>query len=278
MLLVSPSLGQCTSIQDRQGTTSRAPTSRPPQPSRDATTRSTRALQIVLLSDPFCKESGTWDNCDKVASCAHVCLSTLKICEPINRVPPILIKGRLSRFSTTERHGRVVSTSACIREVPSSNFGPETESSVDWGFSSFPSALPGKCRDSTLNYSTTFSFFVLSNLSFINHLIIPRCTIRISDSIVKEAINEYTNLVLGLRICAASFTLSNESFWLRPQAPGQCYLWLDMNIAVPTSRLHRPSHLFWYRNVNDTTTTERRLLRLERHWSFRPVTQTVNVV
>jgi hypothetical protein len=52
------------------------------------------------------------------------------------------------KHSITERRDRVLSILLCIRDIPGSNLGPETEYSEV--FSWFSSVPPGKCRDSTL--------------------------------------------------------------------------------------------------------------------------------
>jgi hypothetical protein len=50
-----------------------------------------------------------------------------------------------------------------IQEVLGSNFGLQIGYPDRW----FPSVLPGKCKDSALNYAVTASIHILSNYSLI---------------------------------------------------------------------------------------------------------------
>lgn len=53
-----------------------------------------------------------------------------------------------------------------IRKVPNSNLGQITDH-MDWGFLWFSSISPHKCRDSSLKWTTTAYFDILSNSSLI---------------------------------------------------------------------------------------------------------------
>jgi hypothetical protein len=125
-----------------------------------------------------------------------------------------------------------------IREVPGSNLGRDI-GYPDLGFSWFPSVPPGTCRDSTLNYTPTVSFHILSSLLFtiIHSLDAVYSELR-TASLTKLQIKQTIVILFGLEVLTTVSMcgfLSCNALWFgrSPRFQG--------NISSPSSELKSKS-------------------------------------